>query len=84
MKIAKKHGISVVEDACQAHGAEYKGRKAGSIGDFAVFSFFFPSKNMTVAGDGGMVLKDNEEIARKMSMLRDHGRTDKYCMKCWS
>lgn len=77
MRIAKKHGVYVVEDACQAHGAEYRGKKAGSIGNFAVFSFF-PSKNMTVAGDGGMVITDDKEMAHKMSMLRDHGRTDKY------
>ncbi len=76
-ELAKKHDLTVIEDSCQAHAAEYKGHKTGSIGDLAVFSFF-PSKNMTVAGDGGMVTTNNEELAQKISMLRDHGRTDKY------
>lgn len=76
-KLAKKYNLIVIEDSCQAHAAEYKGQKTGSIGDLAVFSFF-PSKNMTVAGDGGMVTTNNEELAQKISMLRDHGRTDKY------
>ena len=76
-ELAKKYDLTVIEDSCQAHAAEYKGQKAGSIGDLAVFSFF-PSKNMTVAGDGGMVTTNNEELAQKISMLRDHGRTDKY------
>ncbi len=77
MSIAKKYDIRVIEDACQAHAAEYKGKKTGSLGDMAAFSFF-PSKNMTVAADGGIVLTSDEELAKKMSMLRDHGRTDKY------
>ena len=76
-ELAKKHDLTVIEDSCQAHAAEYKDQKTGSIGDLAVFSFF-PSKNMTVAGDGGMVTTNNEELAQKISMLRDHGRTDKY------
>ncbi|SDF58346.1 dTDP-4-amino-4,6-dideoxygalactose transaminase [Methanolobus vulcani] len=77
MSIASKYDISVIEDACQSHAAEYKGKRTGSLGNMAAFSFF-PSKNMTVAGDGGMVLTSDEELATKMSMLRDHGRTDKY------
>ena len=77
MELAEEHGIWVIEDACQAHGAMYHGDRVGSIGDIGVFSFF-PSKNMTVAGDGGMVVTDNEEIAEKIAMLRDQGRTDKY------
>lgn len=76
-ELAKKHSLTVIEDSCQAHAAEYKGQKTGSIGDLAVFSFF-PSKNMTVAGDGGMVTTNDEELAHKISMLRDHGRTGKY------
>jgi perosamine synthetase len=75
--IAQEKGIAVIEDACQAHGAVYRGKKAGSIGDIGCFSFF-PSKNMTVLGEGGMVSTDNEELAEKISMLRDHGRRDKY------
>lgn len=76
-ELATKNCLTVIEDSCQAHAAEYKGQKTGSIGDLAVFSFF-PSKNMTVAGDGGMVTTNNEELAQKISMLRDHGRTGKY------
>ncbi|MCD4703676.1 MAG: DegT/DnrJ/EryC1/StrS family aminotransferase [Methanosarcinaceae archaeon] len=77
MDIATSHNIPVVEDACQAHAGEYKGKRTGSMGDIGVFSFF-PSKNMTVAGDGGMVVTSNEELAEKISMLRDHGRKEKY------
>lgn len=76
-KLAKKHGLFVIEDACQAHGATYKGHKAGSLSDVACFSFY-PSKNMTVLGDGGMVTTNNEELAKKIRMLADHGRTEKY------
>jgi perosamine synthetase len=77
LEIAKDRGLFIIEDACQAHAAEYKGKKTGSMGDVACFSFF-PSKNMTVAGDGGMITTNNEELAKKLSMLRDHGRKDKY------
>lgn len=77
MSVARAHNIPVIEDACQSHAAEYKGKKTGCLGDMAIFSFF-PSKNMTVGGDGGMVLTSDDELARRMSMLRDHGRTDKY------
>lgn len=77
MELAEERGIYVVEDACQAHGAMYYNNKVGSIGDIGVFSFF-PSKNMTVAGDGGMVVTNNEEFAEKIAMLRDQGRREKY------
>ena len=77
LEIAEDKGLFVIEDACQAHAAEYKGKKTGSLGDVGCFSFF-PSKNMTVAGDGGMITTNNEELAEKLSMLRDHGRKDKY------
>ncbi len=77
LEITRDKQIFVIEDACQAHAAEYKGRKTGSMGDIGCFSFF-PSKNMTVAGDGGMITTNNEELAEKLSMLRDHGRKDKY------
>jgi len=79
-ELSDQHHIAIIEDSCQAHAAEYKGKKAGSIGDLAAFSFF-PSKNMTVAGDGGMVTTNNEELAGKISMLRDHGRADKFISK---
>lgn len=77
LEIAEQKGLFVIEDACQAHAAEYRGKKTGSIGDVGCFSFF-PSKNMTVAGDGGMITTNNDELAEKLSMLRDHGRKDKY------
>jgi perosamine synthetase len=72
---AKEHDLVVIEDACQAHGAEYKGRRCGSMGDMAAFSFF-PSKNMTVAGDGGMVTTNREEYAGLIAALRDAGREE--------
>ena len=72
-EIAEEHDLKIIEDACQAHGAEYKGKKVGSIGDIAAFSFF-PSKNMTVAGDGGMIVTNNEEYAIKAKALVDQGR----------
>lgn len=75
--LAQRHGLVVIEDACQAHGAEYKGRLAGSLADVACFSFY-PSKNMTVLGDGGMVTTNSEELAQKVRMMSDHGRTGKY------
>ena len=65
--------IYILEDACQAHGAEYFGKKAGEIGDLAAFSFF-PTKNATVAGDGGIVISNNENLIDKIKSLRDHGR----------
>jgi perosamine synthetase len=77
LETAKEHGLSVVEDACQAHGAEYFGKKAGSIGDVGCFSFY-PSKNMTVCGDGGMIVTNNEEVAKMIAKLRDCGRASHY------
>jgi len=77
MKIARKYNLKVIEDACQAHGAEYRSRKAGSIGDAGCFSFY-PSKNLAAFGDGGMVITDGNKIAQKIKMLRDHGQMKKY------
>jgi len=77
MEIAEENDIYVIEDACQAHGAEYKGKKVGGIGHVGCFSFY-PSKNMTVCGDGGVVVTNNGEIAETVRKLRDHGRRDKY------
>lgn len=71
-KIAKKYNLFVVEDACQAIGAIYKGKKVGSISDIACFSFF-PTKNLGCAGDGGMVTTKNNIIAEKIMALRNHG-----------
>ena len=74
MEIAERYDLIVIEDACQAHGAEYCGRKVGSFGDAGAFSFY-PSKNMTVAGDGGMITTNNDEIAEIAMSLRDVGRS---------
>jgi dTDP-4-amino-4,6-dideoxygalactose transaminase len=77
LDIAEENDLYVVEDACQSHGAEYKGRRTGGIGNVACFSFY-PSKNMTVCGDGGAVVTNDGEVAEKVRKLRDHGRVDKY------
>jgi dTDP-4-amino-4,6-dideoxygalactose transaminase len=77
MDIAKRHGIAVIEDAAQAHGAEYRGRRVGSIGDAGCFSFY-PGKNLGAYGEGGAVTTDAPEIARKVRMLRDWGAERKY------
>ena len=77
LAIARKHKLLVIEDAAQAHGAEYKGRRAGSMGDMACFSFY-PGKNLGAYGEGGMVVTDNAEYARKIRMLRDWGAEKKY------
>jgi dTDP-4-amino-4,6-dideoxygalactose transaminase len=77
MEIARRHGLVVIEDACQAHGAEYKGRRAGSIGDFGCFSFY-PGKNLGAYGEGGMVVTGSAEHARTIRMLRDWGAEKKY------
>ncbi len=77
MEIAKRHGLVVIEDACQAHGAEYKGRRAGSIGDMGCFSFY-PGKNLGAYGEGGMVVTSNADYTRTIRMLRDWGAEKKY------
>jgi len=77
LDVTREHGCAVVEDACQAHGAEYYGRKVGTLGDVGCFSFY-PSKNMTVCGDGGIVVTNNEDIARNVAKLRDCGRASHY------
>jgi dTDP-4-amino-4,6-dideoxygalactose transaminase len=77
MDIARRHNLIVLEDACQAHGAEYKGRHAGSIGDLAAFSFY-PGKNLGAYGEGGAVTTSNSEYARTIRMLRDWGAERKY------
>lgn len=76
-KIAKKHNLKLLEDAAEAHGAIYKFKKVGSIGDAAIFSFF-PAKNLGALGDGGIVTTNNKEIAVNIKLLRDHGRIEKY------
>ena len=76
-KIAKKHGLKVLEDAAQAHGAFYKNRKAGNLGDAAGFSFY-PSKNLGAFGDGGAVTTNDHELAEKILELRNYGSKKKY------
>lgn len=80
MSLAKEHGLVVIEDAAQAIGAEYKGRRAGSIGHYGCFSFF-PSKNLGAAGDGGMVVTNDIQRAEKLRCLRMHGSNPKYYHK---
>jgi len=75
-EIAKEHGLFVIEDAAQAHGAEYKGRKCGSLGNAAGFSFY-PTKNLGAYGDGGAVVTNDEEIADKVRLLRNYGSRKK-------
>ena len=77
MFVADQHGLVVIEDAAQAIGAEYKGKRAGSIGHYGCFSFF-PSKNLGCAGDGGMVVTNDAQRAEKLRILRGHGSKPKY------
>jgi len=76
-QIARRHGLAVIEDACQAVGARYQGRPVGSLGDAAAFSFVF-TKNLKGYGDGGMVTTDRDDLAEQVRRLRDHGRVSKY------
>ena len=77
LRIAHARGLVVIEDAAQAHGAEYKGRRAGSIGDAGCFSFY-PGKNLGAFGEAGAVVTDNQELQEKIRILRDHGQVHKY------
>jgi dTDP-4-amino-4,6-dideoxygalactose transaminase len=77
LELADRHGLQVIEDACQAHGAEYKGRKAGSLGDAAAFSLYF-SKNLGAYGEGGFITTNDDELARRVRMIRDHGSERRY------
>jgi dTDP-4-amino-4,6-dideoxygalactose transaminase len=76
-EIARNRNLLVIEDAAQAHGAEYNGKRAGGLGDAGCFSFY-PTKNLGACGEGGMVTSDNEEIAQKVRLLRDWGADRKY------
>ena len=80
LEVAERHGLVVIEDAAQAIGTEYKGRRAGSMGHYGCFSFF-PSKNLGAAGDGGMVVTQDEARAEKVRTLRVHGSKPKYYHK---
>jgi len=77
LKFARQHGLFVIEDAAQAHGAEYKKRRAGSMGDVGCFSFY-PGKNLGALGEAGAVVTNNVELRDKMRTLRDHGQVKKY------
>jgi len=77
MEIAERRGLTVIEDAAQAIGSEYKGRRAGTMGRYGCFSFF-PSKNLGGGGDGGMVITDDDALAEKLAVLRVHGSKPKY------
>jgi dTDP-4-amino-4,6-dideoxygalactose transaminase len=77
LEIARRRNLAVVEDACQAHGAEYKGRRCGSMGDLGCFSFY-PGKNLGAYGEGGAVVSNNSEYVRTIRMLRDWGAEKKY------
>lgn len=77
LDIADRCGLYVIEDACQAHGATYKGRKAGGLGTLAAFSFYY-SKNLGAYGEGGMVTTNDDELAHRVRMLRDHGSERRY------
>ena len=75
--LAKKHGLKIVEDCSQAHGAKYKGKAVGSIGDISCFSFY-PGKNLGALGDAGAVLTNSESVAKKVRLIANHGRLEKY------
>jgi dTDP-4-amino-4,6-dideoxygalactose transaminase len=77
MEVARRHNLLVLEDACQAHGARYHGRRAGSLGHAAAFSFY-PGKNLGAAGDGGAITTDDTELAARLRMLRNYGQVVKY------
>jgi dTDP-4-amino-4,6-dideoxygalactose transaminase len=76
-QLAAKSGIVVIEDACQAHGARYEGKRAGSFGDAAAFSFY-PGKNLGAYGDGGIVVTNDRQVAERLQMLRNYGQKEKY------
>src|SRR5579863_6464268 len=77
LDIARRHKLRVIEDAAQAHGAEYRGRRAGSMGDIGSFSFY-PTKNLGAAGEGGMLTTNNPEFAKKAALLRSWGEEQRY------
>jgi dTDP-4-amino-4,6-dideoxygalactose transaminase len=75
--IARDNGLFIIEDACQSHGAHYRGKKTGSLGDLGCFSFY-PSKNLGCYGDGGMVTTDDADLADRLRMLRNYGQRGRY------
>lgn len=77
LEISRRHGLKVIEDCAQAHGASYKGKPVGTLGDAGVFSFY-PGKNLGAYGDAGAVVTGDERLARKIRMIANHGRLEKY------
>src|SRR5262249_40604366 len=77
VEFARKHDLYVIEHACQGHGAEYKGRRVGTLGDTACFSFY-PGKNLGAFGEAGAIVTANAELDEKIRILRDHGQVRKY------
>jgi dTDP-4-amino-4,6-dideoxygalactose transaminase len=77
LQLAQRHGLVVIEDACQAHGARYKGKRTGSLGHAAAFSFY-PGKNLGAYGDGGAIVTSDAAIAKRLGMLRNYGQKEKY------
>lgn len=77
MSIAKEHNLKVIEDCAQSHGAEYKSKRVGAIGDVGAFSFY-PGKNLGAYGDGGVIVTNSDELAKKCKMIANHGRIEKY------
>lgn len=81
LELARKYNLKVIEDGAQAHGAKYKGKRVGTLGDAAGFSFY-PGKNLGALGDGGAVVTSDPELARKIKMLRNYGSEEKYYNRC--
>lgn len=77
LSIAKENDLKIIEDCAQSHGAEYKGKRVGAIGDIGTFSFY-PGKNLGAYGDGGAIVTNNENLAKKSKMIANHGRIEKY------
>jgi dTDP-4-amino-4,6-dideoxygalactose transaminase len=77
MAIARRHGLKVIEDCAQAHGAKYRGQRVGTFGEAACFSFY-PGKNLGAYGDGGAIVTNHDEIAEHIKLLRNHGQREKY------
>jgi dTDP-4-amino-4,6-dideoxygalactose transaminase len=81
LDIARQHNLRIIEDACQAHGAEYKGRRCGALGDIAAFSFY-PGKNLGAYGDGGAITTAQPDLADRVLLLRNYGQRVKYQHLC--
>ncbi len=77
LKIAEKHNVPVIEDACQAHGSTYRNKQVGNIGDIGCFSFY-PTKNLGAYGDAGMITTNNKELAEKLAKMRNYGQSTRY------